>query len=82
VWRVCLGLNGFTSAERVYGLRFELSDILRHAKDLGYDGIELFLFREPYPDTVAGQRGLRVVPEPRTRYPSAPVRDARTCGKS
>jgi sugar phosphate isomerase/epimerase len=56
-----LGLNGFASAERVHGLSFRLADILAHAHGLGYDGIELFPFHEPYPTTATGQQALRAL---------------------
>lgn len=61
MWPICLGLNGFASAERVYGLDFRLEDILAHARDLGYVGIELSPFHEPYPTTAAGQQALKAL---------------------
>ena len=42
MWNICLGLNGFASSEKVHGLSFQLEDILTHARELGYDGIELW----------------------------------------
>lgn len=63
MWSTCLGLNGFASSERAHGLSFELEEILSHARDLGYDGIELFPFHGPYPTTVSEQRAFKAVYE-------------------
>jgi protein FrlC len=43
----------------VHGLHFELEEILSHARDLEYDGIELFPFHGSYPTTPSEQRALR-----------------------
>ena len=59
MWKTCVGLNGFASSERVHGLHFELEEILGQARDLGYDGIELFPFHGSYPSSPSGQRALR-----------------------
>jgi len=63
MWPICLGLNGFTSAEVAYGVRFRLAEILAHAHDLHYDGIEIIPFHEPYPSTAKGQRELKALYE-------------------
>ena len=63
MWPICLGLNGFTSAEVAYGVRFRLDEILAHAHDLHYDGIEIIPFHEPYPSTAKGQRELKLLYE-------------------
>jgi sugar phosphate isomerase/epimerase len=50
-WKTAIGLNGFGSAERAYKRRYELDDILKYARDDGFDGIELWgNFHGPYPD--------------------------------
>lgn len=59
MWPICLGLNGFVSSEKVFGLNFQLEEILSHARDLGYDGIELFPFHQSYPGKAHEQRTLR-----------------------
>ena len=59
MWSTCLGLNGFASSEKVFGLNFRLEEILNHAHHLGYDGIELFPFHQPYPDSPSEQRKLK-----------------------
>ena len=63
MWSVCLGLNGLASAEVAHGVRFHLEEILAHAHDLRYDGIEIFPFHGPYPGTAKGQRELKALYE-------------------
>ena len=50
VWKTAIGLNGFGSSERVFGKRYELDDILKFAKDDGFDGVEWWPYHGPYPD--------------------------------
>ena len=40
-WQTAIGLNGFASGERKYGLRYPLWEILQFAEDSGFDGVEL-----------------------------------------
>jgi len=49
MWRACFGLNGFTSS-RLYGYNYSLDDILSHARELGFDGVEVHNGLDPYPD--------------------------------
>jgi len=56
-WRTCLGQNGFTTG-KLHGYTITADEILAHAVDLAFDGIELFGGMEglgfpgiqPYPD--------------------------------
>jgi sugar phosphate isomerase/epimerase len=59
MWPTGLSLNAFVGSETIYGLHFELQEILNHARDLGYDGIELSPFHQPYPQTPRDQRNLK-----------------------
>ncbi|MBI3681007.1 MAG: sugar phosphate isomerase/epimerase [Acidobacteria bacterium] len=48
-WKTAIGLNGFGSSERVFNQRYELDQILKFARDEGFDGIEWWPFHAPYP---------------------------------
>jgi sugar phosphate isomerase/epimerase len=71
MWKLCLGQNGFIS-KRLYGYDFSPEDILDHAAEMGYDGVELHHALDPYPEPTddvairkhaekATSRGLAVV---------------------
>ena len=49
MWKLCLGQNGFIS-NRLYNYNFSPEDILDHAAEMGYDGIELHHALDPYPE--------------------------------
>ena len=50
-WRLAIGLNGFGSSETHHGKRYDYDEILRFARDEGFEGIELWRgWREGYPD--------------------------------
>jgi sugar phosphate isomerase/epimerase len=50
-WKTAIGLNGFGSSERVFKKRYELEDILKMAREDGFEGIELWhSFHGSYPD--------------------------------
>lgn len=49
MWKSCLGQNGFIS-KRLYGYDFSPEDVLNHAAEMGYDGIELHHALDPYPE--------------------------------
>ena len=49
MWQLCLGQNGFIS-KRIYGYDFSPEDVLDHAAEMGYDGIELHHALDPYPE--------------------------------
>lgn len=57
--KTALGLNGFGWAHVVYGLPYNFGRILRHAKGLGFDAVELFGMPKPYPAKKRDQRALR-----------------------
>jgi len=57
--KTCLGLNGFGWAHVIYGMPYNFTKILKHAKTLGFDGVELFGMPDPYPDTTRKQQALR-----------------------
>ena len=40
-WKTAIGLNGFASGERKYGVRYPLWEILQFAEDKAFDGVEL-----------------------------------------
>ena len=57
--KTALGLNGFGWAHVVYGLPYDFVRILRHAKRLGFDAVELFGMPKPYPAKKRDQVALR-----------------------
>ncbi len=48
-WKLALGENGFVSGD-MWGYQITCDEILRHAAELGYEGIELMNAIEPFPD--------------------------------
>jgi len=58
-WKTSLGLNGFGWAHVCYGMPYNFRRILRHARKLGFDAIELFGMPDPYPTRKREQRALR-----------------------
>lgn len=59
MWKVCLGLNGFMSVEKLYEKHFSLSQILDHARQLNYQGMELIAFHKPYPEELEGWKEIK-----------------------
>jgi len=61
LWKTAIGLNGFGSSERAFGKKYELDEILKFARDEGFDGVEWWPFHGPYPDPgdAAAIRALR-----------------------
>jgi sugar phosphate isomerase/epimerase len=57
--RTALGLNGFGWAHVVYGEPYDFDRILKHAANLGFDGVELFGMPEEYPRVRSAQTELR-----------------------
>ncbi len=50
-WKIALGENGFWSSEISFGATYTPSEILAHAKEMNYDGIELFpVYHSPLPE--------------------------------
>jgi len=49
--KTCLGLNGFGWAHVIWNMPYDFDQILRHAKGLQFDGIELFGLPEEFPAT-------------------------------
>ena len=50
-WRFAVGLKGFGSSETHHGKRYVYEEILRFARDEGFEGIELWgRWRQGYPD--------------------------------
>lgn len=58
-YRTCLGMNGFGWAHVIWQMPYDLSQILRHAKKLEFDGVELFGLPEEYPVLKSEQEALR-----------------------
>ncbi len=58
-FKTALGLNGFGWAHVIANLPYDFDAILRHAANLGFDGIELFGLPDEYPTTTADQVALR-----------------------
>ncbi|MCX7015365.1 MAG: sugar phosphate isomerase/epimerase [Candidatus Sumerlaeota bacterium] len=70
MWKTCLGENGFI-AKRLYGYDISVDQVLDHAEEMNYDGVELHPGFDPFPkadDSAAivaflkkfAARGLRV----------------------
>lgn len=57
--KACLGLNGFGWAHVVTGMPYDFNKLLQHAKDLGFDGVELFGMPTPFPESAQDREALR-----------------------
>jgi len=55
----CLGINGFGWAHVIWQMPYDFDQILRHAKKLGFDGVEFFGLPEEYPVSKVEQQALR-----------------------
>jgi len=59
-WKIALGENGFWSSDIDYGTTYTASQVLAHAKELDYDGIELFLiYHSPLPEKSSEVKKLK-----------------------
>lgn len=58
-YKTAMGLNGFGWAHVISGLPYDFDRILRHAADLGFDGVELFGMPDNYPTERSAQVSLR-----------------------
>jgi sugar phosphate isomerase/epimerase len=59
-WKIALGENGFWSCNVSYGASYTLDEILMHAKEMKYDGIELMLtYHTPLPENSEEIRKLK-----------------------
>ena len=58
-YRTALGFNGFGWASVVADMPYHFTQILRHAKELGFDGVELFGLPDPYPTKTSELAALR-----------------------
>ena len=48
MWKLCLGTNGFIANE-LYGYNLSPDEVLDHAAEVGYDGIEVHHRFDPFP---------------------------------
>ncbi|HIA68099.1 TPA: sugar phosphate isomerase/epimerase [Candidatus Poribacteria bacterium] len=51
MWKTCLGTNGFI-AQQLYGYDYSLEEVLNHAQEMEYDGIEVHSRFDPFPNQV------------------------------
>ena len=51
MWKTCLGTNGFI-AQKLYGYNHSPGEVLNHAQEMEYDGIEVHNRFEAFPDPV------------------------------
>ncbi len=49
MWETCLGTNGFI-ARKLYGYDYSPEEILDHAQEMEYDGIEVHSQFDPFPN--------------------------------
>ena len=49
MWKTCLGTNGFI-ARKLYGYDYSPEEILDHAQEMEYDGIEVHSQFDPFPN--------------------------------